>query len=69
MYTSFNYRTKKALREAIVAGKKPTYFQPGLFGGNEPQNGIIYLEGPHYPAPHTWYATAMVDGGIIVSIR
>ena len=68
MYTHTNYRTKKALREDVVAGKEVTYFQPGPFGGNEPQDGVIYVEGPHYPEPHKWYAKCEVRGGLITKV-
>jgi hypothetical protein len=73
MYTNTNYRTKKALRLAVADGKRVTYYQPGpysLFGGpNVPADGTIYLEGPHYPAAHTWYAQATVKGGAIVKVK
>lgn len=26
------------------------------------------LEGPHYPAPHTWYAEATVEGGVVMKV-
>jgi hypothetical protein len=68
MYTSTNFKTKKALKEAVALGPV-TYFQPGPFGGNEPKNGTVALEGPHYPAPHTWYATAVVKDGLVVSVK
>lgn len=67
-YTDINFKTKKALKEAVAAGKRVTYYQPGPFGGNEPRDGKITLEGPHYPAPHTWYATAQVKDGVIVKV-
>lgn len=69
MYTYTNYKTKKALKEAIAAGKKERVYQPGPFGGNEPLNGTVYLEGPHYPEPHRWYAEAVLENGIIVKVR
>jgi hypothetical protein len=69
MYTNTNYKTKKALKDAIAEGKKVGYYQPGPFGGNEPRNGTIYLEGPHYPAPHTWYAQAEVKDGYVVKVK
>lgn len=68
MYTSKNFKSKKALKSALAAGDTVRYFQPGPFGGNEPQSGIITLEGPHYPAPHTWYARAKVENGVIVKL-
>lgn len=69
MYTTRNFKTKKALKDAIAAGEKVSYYQPGPFGGNEPCDGTITLEGPHYPAPHTWYAQAKVENGFIVSVK
>ena len=29
MYTDINFKTKKALKEAVAAGKEVTTFQPG----------------------------------------
>lgn len=69
MYTSQNFKTKKALKEAIAKGEKISVFQPGPFGGNEPQNGNVVLEGPHYPEPHRWYAEATLANGYIVSVK
>lgn len=69
MYTDFNFKTKKALREAVAAGKRVTYYQPGPFGGNEPRDGTIYVEGPHYPKPHMWYAQCEVKDGVIVKVK
>lgn len=67
-YTSKNFKTKKALREAVAAGEKVTVFHPGPFGG-ETQNGRVFLEGPHYPQPHTWYGNAVLKDGYIVSVK
>lgn len=69
MYTDFNFKTKKALREAVAAGKRVTYYQPGPFSGNEPRDGTIYVEGPHYPKPHAWYAQCEVKDGVIVKVK
>lgn len=69
MYTKINFKTKKALRAAVAAGDKIEVFQPGPFGGNEPKNGTVFLEGPHYPAAHTWYAEATLKNGFIVSVK
>lgn len=69
MYTSINFKTKKALKEAISKGQKITVYQPGPFGGNEPSNGKISLEGPHYPESHKWYASATLVDGFVVSIK
>lgn len=69
MYTSRNFKTKKALKEAIADGQEIAYYQPGPFGGNEAKNGTFCLKGPHYPQPHKWYATAKAVNGLIVSVK
>ena len=69
MYTSTNFKTKKALKEAVASGQRVTVFQPGPFGGNEPLNGKVCLEGPHYPAPHSWYAEAELKDGSIIKVK
>lgn len=68
MYTEENFKTKKALKEAITSGRKIRIFQPGPFGGNEPKDGRVTLEGPHYPAPHTWYATGILKDGVLIKV-
>jgi hypothetical protein len=54
MYTSTNFKSKKLLKEAVARGERITIFAPGL--GTPIQNGREFLEGPHYPQPHKWYA-------------
>ena len=67
-YTHKNYRTKKALKEDLAAGKEVTAYQPGPFGPNL-DDGWTTLEGPHYPEPHRWYARAEVQDGRVVRIK
>ena len=69
MYTTRDFQTKKALKEAVARGEKLTYFQYGPFGGNEPRDGVVYIEGPHYPRPHKFYAECKVKDGYIVSVK
>jgi hypothetical protein len=69
MYTHRNFKTKKALKEAVAAGNQVTYYQPGPFGGSEPKNGTISVEGPHYPEPHKWYASCEVKDGVIIKVK
>ena len=69
MYTTENFKTKKALKEAVASGRKITVYQAGPFGGNEPQNGVVCVEGPHYPEPHRWYASAILENGYIVKVK
>lgn len=68
MYCNPNFKTKKALKEAVAAGKTVTIFQPGPFGGREPRDGSTSLEGPHYPEPHKWYARAEIKDGRVVKV-
>lgn len=82
MYTTKNFKSKKELKLAVEAwnkaatnggelnGARPvTYFQPGPFGGNEPKDGTIYVEGPHFPEPHRFYAACTVKDGVIVKVK
>ena len=67
-YTTKNFKTKKSLREAIKAGEKITVYQPGGITYT-PHNGLVHLEGPHYPEPHRWYASGILKNGYLVSIK
>ena len=69
MYTTKNFKTKKALKDAVASGEKVTIFQPGPFGGSEPTNGTTAVEGPHYPEPHRWYATVTLKDGFITKVQ
>lgn len=74
MYTHRNFLTKKDLMEAVKRnqeGRGPgiTYYQPGPFNDKCPRDGTIYLEGPHYPKPHKWYAEAEVKDGVIIKVK
>lgn len=64
-YTRINFKTKKALKEALASGQTIEVYQEGPFGPGV-KDGICYLEGPHYPAPHTWYGKVTVKEGKIV---
>ena len=66
-YTTVNFKSKAALKRAIAEGQEIGAFPPGI--GTVPDNGTVTLEGPHYPAPHTWYATATLRDGVIVSVK
>jgi len=73
MYTTKNFKTKKALREAVKAGETVRIFQPGGFF-DPPEaasdfTGTASVEGPHYPQPHTWYATVTVVDGVVTKVK
>ena len=62
-YVSPNFKTKKALKEAIQNGKVVYVYQPGGLFPLSPDHGPAEhtIEGPHYPEPHRWYARVSVD--------
>ena len=66
-YTRINFKTKKALKEAVKNGEKISVWQPGPFGPHV-ADGTVYLEGPHYPEPHKWYATGILENGVLVKV-
>ena len=101
MYTSINFKSKKALKEAVAARRayletlniaadcgpmtvgalvasqarsaRPiTVFQPNdMFGnpaGAPDYSGRACVEGPHYPEPHRWYATVIIENGEVVKV-
>jgi hypothetical protein len=85
MYAEGNPKTKKALREMVELAARiergaraltyeqahayyPAAFQPGPFGPTV-ADGLHTCEGPHYPAPHRWYARVRVRGGRIVKVE
>jgi hypothetical protein len=67
MYTRVNYKTKKSLKEAVANGDRVELFAPGL--GSPVENGTEYVEGPHYPEPHRWYAAVEVRNGLVVKVK
>lgn len=81
-YTVTNFKTKKALKEAVSEwNNKPMSkdvdigilpvrcFNPGLGPDLAGFTGKVFLEGPHYPAAHTWYAEAELKDGIVVKVK
>jgi hypothetical protein len=67
MYTDRNFKTKKALKEAVSNGETVTLYQPN--GVTHKTDGTVYIEGPHYPAPHTWYAQCEAKNGKIIKVK
>lgn len=65
-YASGNPKTKKALKSLIADGAEVRVFNPGI--GQAKQNGIEYIEGPHFPKPHSWYAQVEVTNGLITKV-
>jgi len=72
-YVLPNFKTKKALRLALADGQEVIVFQPNdTFRSPKdgtPDDGTVYLEGPHYPKPHTWYAQGTMKDGVLVKVK
>lgn len=73
MYASTNFKTKAAFRKAVGGGEQVTIWQPGGFF-NPPEaaadyTGKAFVEGPHYPEPHKWYAEVQVQNGVVVKVK
>ena len=68
MYCDVNFRSKKELKEAVAGGRTLGIFSPGPFPV-DCSSGKHCVEGPHYPQPHRWYATVVVQDGVIVSVK
>jgi hypothetical protein len=73
MYTVKNFKSKKALKEAVAAGEEVRVYQPNDMAGvtSRVSHGThqVTLEGPHFPEPHRWYAQATVVDGKVVAVR
>jgi hypothetical protein len=67
-YVSPNFKTKTALKNAINSGVDILVYNPGL-GYPVPQNGIVFIEGPHSPEPHTWSGQGVMKDGKLISIK
>ena len=68
-YTIVNFKTKKELKEAVASGQQVRCYQPGLGPPLTRFTGAVVIEGPHYPEPHRWYASATLKDGVVVSIK
>jgi len=67
MYVEPNFKTAKALREAVAKGERVRVFSPGPFPAK--QEGVEFVEGPHFPEPHRWYAQVEVHEGLVVKAK
>jgi hypothetical protein len=67
MYTVKNFKTKKAFKDAVASGEQVRLYAPGIGSPND--NGREWVEGPHSPVPHTWYAEVEMKDGIVVKVR
>lgn len=68
-YVYPNYRTKKAFKEAVAKGEKMKFRQITSQSVVKITDGTTYLEGPHYPEPHRWYAAVTLKDGVVTKIK
>jgi len=76
-YTVRNFKTKKALKDTLAFiqanpndGVEPIRcYNPGLGPDLSNWSGSVYLEGPHYPEAHKWYAEGKMKDGILVKVK
>jgi hypothetical protein len=66
-YAERNFKTKKALKDAVANGKQITIYPAGL--GAPKKDGVEAICGPWYPQPHTWYAEVTMKDGVIVKVK
>jgi len=67
MYVDTNFKTKKAFIKAFKDGDRIKVYSPGFFPA--PTDGTCAVEGPHYPAPHTWYASVTIKDSIVTGVK
>lgn len=75
-YTVKNFKTKKLLKMAVQSwngsdarvGTPVRCYNPGNGPDLSNFTGVVYLEGPHYPEPHKWYARAELKDGVVVKV-
>ena len=67
------WHAREAMRDPNIKGNldlKPIHcYNPGLGPDLSNYTGTVYLEGPHYPAAHTWYASGEMKDGILVKVK
>lgn len=72
-YTVRNFKTKKELKTAVAMYQRHTgpavRIQRDPIGPVGPGfSGDTWVEGPHSPAPHTWYANVEIENGVVVKV-
>lgn len=67
-YVYPNYKSKAALKRALVAGEKVICKDNTPFGYHLVAEGTAYVEGPHYPQPHKWYGKVICKDGRVISV-
>jgi hypothetical protein len=66
-YISPNLKNKAAIKRALAAGDTITVVSNSPME-TIPTDGRVTIEGPHYPAPHTWWGAAILKDGKVVKV-
>lgn len=69
MYVDPNFKTKKALKDAVKNGDPVRVISNSPFEATPTSDGTYFVEGPHYPEPHKWYAEVTIKGGIVARVK
>jgi hypothetical protein len=67
VYATTNFKSKKAFKDAVASGKEVGVYSAGF--GTPPTDGTVAVEGPWYPAPHSWYASVTVKDGVVTKVK
>jgi hypothetical protein len=70
MYVDPNFKTKKALKDAVASGQQVILFSNSVFPESTENRKGAAVEGPHFPEPHKWYAQVDTDEtGKVVKVK
>lgn len=71
-YCHPNFKSKKALKDAIARGEKVTFEGQSMCAPTPDYSTftgkIIDLTGPHFPAAHKWYGHAILENGKVIKV-
>jgi hypothetical protein len=51
----------------VASGERVIVYSPGPYAAKG--NGVEYIEGPHYPEPHKWYAQVEIENGVVKRVK
>ena len=69
-YVTPNFKSKAAMKRAVLAGETVRVFSNSAFVKDaDIQNGLVHIEGPHFPEPHKFYTNVEVKDGKVVAVK
>jgi hypothetical protein len=69
MYAIRNPHTKKEFKMQSLNGAVWDHLTPEGPYEELTNDGVVTVEGPHYPQPHRWYAQVTLTNGVITDIK